>query len=361
MYTQILPHAARLSEFIGTGLNGDCVETAMAVAMGIVKGADATPQAILDIVHSMQGQGIASSNGATSINNAHDWLIAQKYAIAVYIPYGEPFQGDWLNLLRTWAGSAPIVLNVANAQALTDVETQAHDEVGVHYHGIAIIGRQDDGYLAVDGDNPQATQRFQVYPRATIEAAQPCGMIVLAMPAPPTPPSGGPTTLPAPFTDAGWSDDGTTLKGPPGSIDNQSHTVQGVLRDYALSLIADSTMTPADTFLQDMQHDGSRYTVMTSYHLLIDPGDGNKPFCGNIGANVLLLEQQVAQDAAMIADLHDQLNGANQVTQQLQAEIAQLQQQPPGADPTEHALAQAVLDLVNEKMIQHAQNNAGGN
>lgn len=293
MHPQIIPLAAKLVEFVrepsGIILNGDCVETAMAVATGCVKGEVATPQDIIAIVESMQGAGIASSNGATSINNAHDWLVRQGYTISTYVPYAEPFGGDWLALLEQHAGANPIVLNIANGQALVDVETGSADEHGVQYHGIAVVGKQEDGFVCVDGDNPQANQRYQIYPKWTITAAQPCGMVVLSMPH-----TGGSMTLPDTFLQAGWSDDGTTLKGPPGSVDKQSHSIQGVLRLYALELINSGVMTPADTFLQDMQHDGPRYTVMTSFHKLIDPGDGTSPFIGNIGASLLLAEQQLA-------------------------------------------------------------------
>jgi len=224
MYTLILPNAAHMTEFVG-GLNGDCVETAMAVACGIARGAPANAESILAIVHSMQAEGISSANGETTINAAHDWLVQQGYAIVAYVPYAEQFGGDWLALLRQHAGYHPIVLNVANGQALVDVETGIADEPRLHYHGLAVVGRQEDGYICADGDNHEVMDRFQIYPASTIEAAQPCGMIVLGMNAHPIalPASGG-TAIPD-----GWHDDGETLTAP-----NGVPVIHG-FRDWVLS------------------------------------------------------------------------------------------------------------------------------
>lgn len=332
MFTQVLSHAAKTSEFV-TGLNGDCVETAMAVATGIVHGTDASEQSILAIVRSMQGEGIASPNGATSINNAHAWLVRQGYAIAAYVPYAEPFAGDWLALLRQYAGNSPIVLNVANAQSLADVETGAHDEVGVHYHGLCVVGRQDDGYVCVDGDNPQASQRYQIYPRATIEAAKPCGMIVLAMPAHPTPTPAGGHPMPLP---AGWHDDGTLLTGP-AAPDGHAYPFRGGMREQMLAMLANGTARADDMALQaEHDIDPNRIEQTTNYHRLVfSRADATAPwefFLSNIGAGVLHAEAEIVTLQAQLA--------------QAQAEITALKQQPTSpADPKATAALAAIAAL----------------
>ena len=102
-------------------------------------------------------------------------------AVAEERRYREPLADDWRDLLAAHTGLRPIVLQVARGEALTDAETGAHDEVGLRYHALAIIGSRDDAYLAVDGDNPEVTRRFQVYSPATIAAALPCGLLILEM------------------------------------------------------------------------------------------------------------------------------------------------------------------------------------
>lgn len=185
-----LPDSGHLSEFVN-GSHGDCVETAMAVCTAIVDVTPLTPDRLARILALMQSEGIAEANGATTIAHAAKWLRDNGYSLLAEIDYQEPFNGDWLQLIRDHAGIHPIILNVANAQTLTDVETNSSDERGVKYHAIAIVGKQFDGYICADGDNPQADGRFQIYNRATLEAAVPCGMIILDMkPVPaPTPPA----------------------------------------------------------------------------------------------------------------------------------------------------------------------------
>ena len=197
--------SGHISEFVN-GSHGDCVETAMAVCTAIVDVTPLTPERLARILASMQSEGIADANGATTIAHAAKWLRDNGYSLLAEIDYQEPFNGDWLQLIRDHAGIHPIILNIANAQSLTDVETNSADEQGVKYHAIAIVGKQFDGYICADGDNPQADSRFQIYNRATLEAGVPCGMIILDMK-----PVSAPTQ-PAPAI----ADDGNTITFPNG-------------------------------------------------------------------------------------------------------------------------------------------------
>src|SRR6185437_9860751 len=85
---------------------------------------------------------------------------------------------------------------------LIDAQTHVRPEAaarGLQYHAIAIIGKQEGaGYLCCDGDNSQVTSRFQVYDRATLAAAIPCGLLMLAMPTPQPPVPAPPHPLPPP-------------------------------------------------------------------------------------------------------------------------------------------------------------------
>jgi hypothetical protein len=201
-----------MSEFIN-GLNGDCIETAMAAAIAAAHGESMTPAELADIVKSMQAEHLAATNGATTINACATWLKEHGEHVLVAVGYAEPFHGDWHALLLEHAGVHPIVLNVANAQALHDAQTNAWDEHGVKYHGIAVLDKGQDGYSCVDGDNPQANQRFQVYTYQTLIAAKPCGMVVIDVlhPAPVPAPKPEPKPTPAPSAPTP-SDEVTALK-----------------------------------------------------------------------------------------------------------------------------------------------------
>jgi len=127
-------------------------------------------------------------------------------------------RSDWHKALLDSAGLRPILLQVANGQVLADIETGSRDESSLHYHAIAIVGRQDNGYICADGDNPQVSERFQIYPYETLANAVPCGLLILDMPA----------TVSASSLPAGWTDDGTTLHAPNG------HVVVRGFRQYCL-------------------------------------------------------------------------------------------------------------------------------
>ena len=169
-----------LSEFRynnGRWLNGDCMETALATAMSIAKGFTLTPDFINSVVNGMGSN--AQPNGATTLAACYDYARSQGYQPLDYVAYHEPFTADFHNILLTYAvdefNSPPIVVNVANGQALPG------DEKGLHYHGITLVGRDTDGYLAADGDRLQAQEAYQHYTIDELFAAQPCGLLVLAL------------------------------------------------------------------------------------------------------------------------------------------------------------------------------------
>lgn len=206
----LLANASHLTEFAG-GYTGTCGETALAVALGCALGQPATDAAMLAITSQMRAAGQAASNGASTIAALHDEAVRQGAVIAAYAPYAEPFDFGWQAYLATYAGQVPIVLEFANAQALTDVVTGARDEAGVHYHFICVVGVAASGeYLCADGDNWQVTTRYQTYTTATLAAAVPCAVLALAVP-----PAAKETNMALP---TGWTDDGTTLTAPNGVV-----------------------------------------------------------------------------------------------------------------------------------------------
>ncbi len=178
------------------------------------------------------------------------------------------------------------MLQVAVGMALTDAETGARDEMALHYHAIAIVGKQDDGYICADGDHPQVGTRFQIYPYSTLLAARPCGLLVLNVPPRLA------TNLPD-----GWQDDGTRLLGPP-APDGQRYPFIGRMRVDALDYLARGIMTPDDMALQ-AEHtvDPNRIEQTTNYRRLVLARSAAaapwEPFLANLGASVLALEARL--------------------------------------------------------------------
>ncbi len=172
-----------LSEFVG-GYTGICGETALAVALAAANYREATPQDILDITAAMRAAGLAEANGASTLAGLAAFAKTRSAVVEQEYPYqADNFPGvDWANLLLSFAGHAPMVLQLANGQALSDAVTGAHDESGVKYHFIAVLGRTVGGaYLCADGDNPQATTGYETYTEPDLAAAQPCALLILKM------------------------------------------------------------------------------------------------------------------------------------------------------------------------------------
>ena len=235
MSRQILPDpVSHITEFVpkstGGTWTGTCGETALAVAMGASQGFEVTPSFIDQITQEMVSRGEAQPNGGSWTNTLSAY--AKRHGYSVIYENDSPGAGwsGWVDYARQYAGIKPIVLNIHNGQALHDIETGAHDEPGLQNHVITIVGKQDNGYIVADGDNPQVGSRFQVYDKSTIDAAQPQGILVLDMqrPVATVPPSGGTGMLPV-----GWSDNATSgqeaLTAP-----NGVQVIHG-FRDYALS------------------------------------------------------------------------------------------------------------------------------
>lgn len=215
------PPCGRLSEFAG-GFSGTCGPTAVTVAAGAALGFVISEQTMVNTTHQMQAHGWADANGASTIYGLDNWLKLQGLATTLY-GYAEPFPVDWHSVLLAQAGVRPIVMEIANGQALRDVETgSGENAVNLHYHFICIVGRQADGYIVADGDNFQVLSRFQIYSYAVLAAARPCAMIVVDMKRKAAPPV---SNLPT-----GWTDDGTTLRAP-----NTPQVVTQGFRDWVLS------------------------------------------------------------------------------------------------------------------------------
>ncbi len=289
----LLPDAGHISEFArdpqtGVLYTGTCTQTALEVCLACTEHRAPTPAHMLELTRDMIAKGLCAPDGAATL-----WAVAHEarelgHTVALEWDYQEPLQGDWHKVLLDNAGLRPILMQVAVGMALVDAETRVHDEAqNLHYHAVAIVGRQDDGYIVADGDHPQVNDRFQVYTFPTLQAAQPCGLLILAMP----------TLAPAPKLPDGWTDDGERLFGPP-APDGLRYPFVGRMRLDAMAYLARDIMTPDDMALE-VEHyvSPNRIEQTTNYHRLVlqraSAASPWQPFMANLGASVLALEKRL--------------------------------------------------------------------
>jgi cell division protein FtsB len=217
MTTRILPNALHFSEFQG-GYHGTCGETALATAMVCATPQiEDTQQAInlmLSMTQELIGLGWASSSGSTTTQHLHDEAIRRGFVPdgSFYISFAQPLPNSttFHNLLLATAGVKPIVVEIANAGVL--------EGNNVQYHFICIVGITDTGYICNDGDNPTIASHLVTYSWSQIEAAVPCGVLVLNMQ------GGSAMTVPA-----GWKDANGVLTAP-----NGVPVIHG-MRDFVLA------------------------------------------------------------------------------------------------------------------------------
>jgi hypothetical protein len=168
-----------LSEFYG-GFTGTCGECALEVGKAAVLGIHDTSADMIAITHEMQAHGEADARGASTVKGLADEARRQGLKVLIEWDYAEPFPHDWHTTLLQNAGIHPIILELANGQALHDAETGSADEVGLHYHYVVVLNKQADGYVANDGDNSQVTSgKYEVYNYGTLLNAKVCGLIML--------------------------------------------------------------------------------------------------------------------------------------------------------------------------------------
>lgn len=196
--TRMLPNALHFSEF-QDGYHGTCGETALATALVCATPPiETSAQAIalmLSITSTLRSEGLADATGATTTSALHSYATSHGFTPAPgYVSFQQPLDPATLHpYLLANAGVFPIVLELANAQALPG------DEAGVHYHFLCVVGISPSGYVCNDGDNSAAPTRLVTYSWAELEAAIPCGLLGIEM-------KGAAMTLPT-----GWKMSGAEL------------------------------------------------------------------------------------------------------------------------------------------------------
>lgn len=314
----------RLTEF-WDGLNGTCGPTAATVAWGAAVGRVISEQDMVDMTHHMNANGWADANGASTIGGIANELTSRGLAIKNY-GYSEPFNVDWHSLFIQYAGVKPIIIELANGQALHDVETGGGENaVNLHYHYICIVGKQDDGYIVADGDNFQVLSRFQIYSYAVIAAAQPCAMIIVDMKR-----TGNPTVSGVP---AGWTDDGATLRAP-----GNANGVGGGIRIFVLG----QSWRPENTPLTG-EYKWTVWTVQSFRYC--DVGWKSDTGAAILNTEDALMDQfraEIAADNGKVSTLQGQVASANAAAAAANQKAAQSES---AANAAQAALADAQAKL----------------
>lgn len=200
---RLCPNSQHIKEFYG-GFTGTCTQTSAAM---ILASADGTPtdhdgvvNLMLSMTHDMITRGNnpetgAAPNGAATVVSMAYELKQRGANIATQVNYGgDRMSFDWISLFRANAGIRPILLQLANAQAITDAYGHAQDG-GVHYHAIAVLGIANEGYVVADPNNPNVENTLDTYPLWALSNASPCGLIMLNVKHPPAP---SPAPAPSP-------------------------------------------------------------------------------------------------------------------------------------------------------------------
>ena len=195
---RLCPNSQHISEF-HNGFTGTCTQTSAAMILASAEGtptnANDVVNLMLSMTHDMIAAGTASANGAATVANMATELRKRGASVATEWDYaGDRLPQDWISLLRANAGIRPILLQLANAQAITDAYGHAQDG-GVHYHAIAILGIANEGYVVADPNNPNVENTLDTYPLWALNNASPCGLIMLNVKQQPTP---SPAPAPSP-------------------------------------------------------------------------------------------------------------------------------------------------------------------
>lgn len=200
---RIIPNAQHISQFYG-GHHGTCTQAAAAVCLAAALDTpttqDTTVILMLKLVNDMATKGTFTDTGGSTVYNMAREIEANGAKILIEHDYNASSPilnlGDLQSVVLANAGIHPILLQIAAAHNLYDVNRVAEDQ-RVNYHAIALLGLDDDGDIIVsDSNNPTVTRDFDTYPWQAIENAAPCGMIMLDGPYIPSPVAPGPTPTP---------------------------------------------------------------------------------------------------------------------------------------------------------------------
>jgi hypothetical protein len=199
---QYQPHASQFAY----GLKGSCTLLALAACDIVSKGIGAyvldphapspnpasteNVQAVMyRIYKEARAHGLCAANGAADQYDMINMAGLIGLPIRDILYYADPMPSDaWVNFLRRHVAHSdrpyPVLVQVANGQALKDADSGSQDQAGLFCHAIAIYGTRTDpteamagGYICCDGDNPAIKDSTVIYSLATLAAARPISMI----------------------------------------------------------------------------------------------------------------------------------------------------------------------------------------
>lgn len=175
----LVPNAQHISEFYG-GFNGTCTQTSAAVVMASALGTPTdragTINLMLLLTHDMIDKHMAGPNGAATVGNMAAELRSKGVEVDTEWDYQEPLAENWEQFLNDTAGIKPILLQIATAYNAVDING-IHYNNGVHYHAIAIVGKEVSGYIVADPNVPTIEENYVIYTVDTLRAMTPCGLI----------------------------------------------------------------------------------------------------------------------------------------------------------------------------------------
>jgi hypothetical protein len=216
---RLLPNAVHFREFqndpiTGHRYHGTCGETALASCMVCsTEVIESTAQAIdlmMSMTREMMSLGWASTpDGATTTGRLKQEAQRRGFTVAdPYMQWEDPIEPNKLHgWLLKYAGIKPITLMITKAGTGLRAIDGGHPEYGVQGHFISVVGLADEGYICMDGDNNHVTDHLDIYPWASIQAANVTGFLMLEMQGAP------PVAVPA-----GWTDANGVITAPNGVI-----------------------------------------------------------------------------------------------------------------------------------------------
>jgi hypothetical protein len=230
--------ATIISEFSagsdGRKFNGTCTQASAAMAMTMADPSrNQSYQSVVNLMIAMRDDmaargWLSAPNGSSTISAMADELYAQGATLDLVVRYGNGAMSyDWISYLRANAGTNPIVLQLLNTSALASVNDW---NANVSCHAIAILGKQENGYICGDPNRPAGSSQFLIYSYQLLQKAVPCGMIGLRSKVSVVT-VGGSKLLDLP---SGWSSRGSgdalEWVGPASPVDNQQFSIShGIL------------------------------------------------------------------------------------------------------------------------------------
>lgn len=164
-----------------------CGETVLATAIVCATPETESTEQAIDLMTSltreMMARGWADKpDGNSTMAHLRDELVLRgfSYDTATFRSFQQPLDASWLHaLLRKEAGNRPVVLEIARAGNLDAIDG-SHDERGVNYHYIGVLGIDDQGrFVCNDGDNSAIAQHLVIYTWDEIWSAVPCAAMVV--------------------------------------------------------------------------------------------------------------------------------------------------------------------------------------